>query len=431
VVAATMTAFYMFRLYFLTFSGEYRGGPEHAHDDHAHDDHDDHGHGEPHESPATMTFPLVVLGTGAVICGYLWVGLVNVLDHDAHFEPWVTWLEPALGSIGHADHSNAIYAVIFGTAAAVVGIGLAYSWYFKPSEAPARLAASFPRTHQFFFDKWRVDELYEATILSASRGLGIVLAGFDKAAIDGLFARATSLIVQAASFLFTRIQTGVVHTYGGVMVLGMLGVAWWFMVPHVKLIASKPEGAAVKLVAGAGLGYEYRWDFDTDGEYDTEWSTEREQTHDYAGQHLAPEQLVVFLTPASSGVFGTQPREIALGIGDTLELDASDLGAWQADATKSTLPHISVHEDGVHIRLNDAKVSQAVGPEVTLTPGQSMRLGDARLTIGLVARATVVVRNAFGYERSATEHLHLITSGNSDAEQPHAALHQAIEGTSR
>jgi len=422
LVAATMTAFYMFRLYFLTFSGEYRGGPDHAHDDHAATDHaaahDAHGHGEPHESPWAMTFPLVVLGLGAIFGGYLWVGI-------AHFEPWVHWLEPALGSIGEADHSGAVVVMACGTFVAVAGWFLAYSWYFKPSESPARLAATWPRLHQFLFDKWRVDELYEGTILAASRGLGMVSAGFDKAAVDGLLARATALAVEAASFVFTRIQTGIVHTYAGVMVLGMLVVAWWFTVPHVKLMVAEPDGSEVKFSAGAGLGYEYRWDFDGDGEFDTDWSSDSAQTHDYGGQHLEPTKLVVFFTPAAGGEYGNRPREIVLAIGDVLDLDSGDLGAWQSDADKSTPPRIEVQTDGLHVRANDATVregSQDVGPEVSVAPGRSVRIGDAKLTVGVVATATVLVRNAFGYQRSATRDVNLNTSGTADEPAPHAAL---------
>lgn len=426
LVSATMTAFYMFRLYFLTFSGEYRGGPEHAHDDHVHDDHaaddhaadhDAHGHGQPHESPAAMTFPLIVLGLGAIFGGYLWVGIL-------HFEPWVHWLEPALGSIGEADHSGAAVVMACGTFVAVVGWFLAFSWYFKPSETPARWVATWPRLHQFLFDKWRVDELYEATALAASRGLGMVLAGFDKAAVDGLLARATALGVQGASFAFTRIQNGVVHTYAGVMVLGMLLVAWWFTVPHVKLLAAEPSGSEVKFTAGAGLGYEYRWDFDSDGAYDTEWSAEREQTHDYNGQHMSP-LMVVFFTPASGGVFGSKPREFVLGLGSVLHLDTAELGAWNTDANKNTPPYLEVREDGLYVRANDAKVREGMqdaGPEVTVSKGRSLRIGDAKLTVGIVARATVQVRNAFGYQRAATLAVNLNTVGAADAPAPHAAF---------
>ena len=429
IVAATMTAFYMFRLYFLTFSGEYRGGPDHgdahAHDDHGHDahaaGHDAHGHGEPHESPGAMTFPLVVLAVGAIFGGYLWVGLVNVLNHDAHFEPWVTWLEPALGSIGHADHSNAIYAVILGTAAGLIGWFWARAWYFTPNESPARLAAAWPRLHQFLFDKWRVDELYDATILAGSRGLGLVMAGFDKAAVDGLFAKATATGVQAASFAFTRIQNGVVHSYGAVMVVGMLGIAWWFMVPHVKLHASEPTGTEVKFVAGAGLGYEYRWDFDSDGEYDTEWTAERTQTHDYAGKNLSA-PIVVFFTPASGGTFGAEPRALSAGVGDVIHLNANELGAWQKDADQATLPYLQVREDGLYVRANSAKVRDGMQPtdaELTIGPGRSVRIGDARLTIGFLARATVRVRNAFGYERTTTRSLNLRNGGSAGETQAH------------
>src|SRR5690606_32950382 len=89
VLSATMTAFYMFRLYFRTFHGEFKGGhpPDaHGHDDPAHDDpaHGDHAHGhhEPHESPGSMTIPLIVLAVGAAIAGFLG------LPHLLHLPNW-------------------------------------------------------------------------------------------------------------------------------------------------------------------------------------------------------------------------------------------------------------------------------------------------------------------------------------------------------
>src|SRR4029079_12703484 len=89
-LVAGITAFYMFRLLFMTFFGEYRGGASHGHG-HGHG-HDDHGHGHGahaiHESPSVMTIPLIVLAIGSVVAGYIglpkWLG-PNVFEH---------WLEP-------------------------------------------------------------------------------------------------------------------------------------------------------------------------------------------------------------------------------------------------------------------------------------------------------------------------------------------------
>src|SRR5690606_17019201 len=108
VLAATMTAFYMFRLYFRTFHGEFKGGhpPEeadgHGQDaEHAEDAHDSPHHA-PHESPASMTVPLYVLAAGAVLAGYLG------LPHAWHVAPnlWSEWLTPQYEAFVQAIDAN-------------------------------------------------------------------------------------------------------------------------------------------------------------------------------------------------------------------------------------------------------------------------------------------------------------------------------------
>jgi NADH-quinone oxidoreductase subunit L len=76
VITAFMTSFYMFRLLFMTFTGEYRGAKPEAH---GHGSHDDHGHHTPHESPWLMLAPLVLLGVLSIIGG--WVGIGNRFEH--------------------------------------------------------------------------------------------------------------------------------------------------------------------------------------------------------------------------------------------------------------------------------------------------------------------------------------------------------------
>src|SRR6185436_10536795 len=98
------------------------------------------------------------------------------------------------------------------------------------------------------FDKWRVDELYDATILRASRALGVVSAGFDKVVVDGLLTSVTAATVRAGGFVFTRAQNGLVQAYAAVMVGGLLVMTWWFTVPHIRIELPKPpSGDAVDL----------------------------------------------------------------------------------------------------------------------------------------------------------------------------------------
>src|SRR5271166_6380827 len=96
VIAAAMTAFYMFRLWFLTFFGEYRGGAPAA-EAHGHADHSEEGHGPPHESPMVMVVPLVLLAILSFVGG--WVGVPKAMGGSNHFEHF---LDPVFQSTAEA-----------------------------------------------------------------------------------------------------------------------------------------------------------------------------------------------------------------------------------------------------------------------------------------------------------------------------------------
>lgn len=274
-LAATLTAFYMFRLYYLTFTGTYRSGEgahadgEHAEGEDADDHgHDDHGHGydpHPHKPGIAIGLALTVLAAGAVFAGLL--GLPH------HWLPnwWHHWMEPSIAGLALSEEASHAMGPVWaamgmGVLAMAVGVGLATVQYRDKNEDT--FTASLPKgLFSFLFDKWRVDELYGATIIRLNKGIAVLSGRLDKSFIDGLLTGLTSKAVALGSFLFTRIQVGVVHAYGLVMVIGLLGLGWWFLYPHAELEV-ETDGAAATLQAGRGLGYEYRFDLDGDGAYD-------------------------------------------------------------------------------------------------------------------------------------------------------------------
>jgi NADH-quinone oxidoreductase subunit L len=423
VVGATMTAFYMFRLYFLTFTGTYRGGPHpHGHAAHAaaHTDtahgHDDahgghavtaqasdhaHGHGhDPHESPLAMTFPLMVLGFGAIFAGYVWVGI-------AHFEPWVEWLEPSLGKIEAAhSHSAPFIAMACGLAAAVIGIGLAWSWYFKGSETPAKLAASWPRLHAFLMDKWRVDELHDATILAASRLLARFLAAYDKYVVDGILSEVTTQTIKVSSYLFTRVQNGLVHAYGTSMALGLLAVTFYFMVPHAAPeVTPDSSGYTAKLTADKGLSYEYRWDFDGDGKFDSDWGPNPNAEHEFSPNDIHAYAIVFEPTATPRLGMNNEPQRLELRPGKSLKLSREQLGpGWQRHSSSGLASSVA-DDDGVVVEANGATVrkgSELVNGTVKVKRGEHVTIGDARLTVTGLVHTRLAIRNAFGMERVRT-----------------------------
>jgi NADH-quinone oxidoreductase subunit L len=295
VLAAVMTAFYMCRLYFLTFWGDFRGwtigrpsllakqelAAQTVHvaddDDHGHEHHEDlstPGYA-PHESPWQMTVPLIILATFSVFAGWLNPGF------GLKWQPMEHWLEPVFkeaseGAVLFRDGHDAAWAehmtlplAIGGIMAFLIGTGLAYWMYIVRGGEPAKQAAlAQPRLHKLLLDKWRIDELYEVTILAAVDSLAETSAAVDKTLVDGLIARLTALVVAALGTVLRAFQNGVVHVYAAMMVVGLTVMGWFFAVPHPNATVVDTGNNDYVLTAAPGVGYAYRWDADSDGKPD-------------------------------------------------------------------------------------------------------------------------------------------------------------------
>jgi NADH-quinone oxidoreductase subunit L len=299
--AAILTAFYMTRLFFGTFFGDFRGwtivpgyqaaGHGHdAHDAHGHDAHaahDDHaGHDEhhahetpgpdmqgpePHESPWQMTLPLVILGALSVVAGFLSAHLFHVHPIDDFLAPV---FQTATGRVEVIEgHEARTYPLIaFAVLAFASGVGVAYWIYLQAKGEPARqIAESFPRLHHLLLDKWRVDELYEETILGAIDTLADMCVWFDKWIVDGILARLSTALVALAGTVLRQFQTGRLQSYAAAMVVGVAAVGWFVLTPRAAARSVEDHAAGnYQVVATPGFGYSYRWDSDGDDTWDTE-----------------------------------------------------------------------------------------------------------------------------------------------------------------
>ncbi len=210
-IAALGTSFYMFRSYFMTFTGKYRGGAGHkqkemeedphsvsahhhahvkaaAHDAPAHG-HDDHAHGAiPHESPRTMTWVLIALAVAAVLAGAIFGWPAAWGGHGPMLEHWLAPSLPAQESVpfAHQPHSTELlFQLIGGVFVAGLGFLAAYALYHdERSTLPARLKATFPRAWALVFNKYYVDELYDVTVVRGSLVFSRVLYWIDQNVID-------------------------------------------------------------------------------------------------------------------------------------------------------------------------------------------------------------------------------------------------------
>ena len=224
LVAVFLTGFYIFRALFMTFEGDFRGGAD--------EDPDDGPHiGQVHlaESPRVMVAPLVVLGAGALLIGFV----VNPV-FDLGLVP-KEWLSEFLGQ-GPVDveeqHFNGVLTAL-AMLIAISGILLAYLMYKAKTISPERLGEAVRPVHTLVYRKYYMDELYEDVITrrlfygGIARGLDWV----DKSVVDRL-ANWIGWLGANVGTALGQLQTGQLQEYGAAISIGILtilGLYLWFL----------------------------------------------------------------------------------------------------------------------------------------------------------------------------------------------------------
>jgi NADH-quinone oxidoreductase subunit L len=237
LTTAFITSFYMFRLWFMTFFGEYRGQ---AHTHPAHDAHGGHGHGGIHESPRVMVIPLAILAVLSVVGGY--VGVPGSLGGNNRFDkflgPVFHGSAPAdaqqapLGERGATEQENEgpepksgvstelIFTAI-SVAAALLGLGLAWQLYYRNPHLPEKIAASMSGTYQTLLHKYYVDELYGAVFVRPLINFStrILWQGVDRKIIDAAVNDAGDG-ARHVSDEVRHMQSGNIRSYAGWVAAG-------------------------------------------------------------------------------------------------------------------------------------------------------------------------------------------------------------------
>ena len=197
LAAASLTAFYTFRLWFRVFWGpaewemgnEHHGYPVEAD---AHHDHDDHGHHEPHEMPWSMNLPLLVLAVGAVVAGFLckgWIeGSIAASSAGISAETKAKFLGDGYA---HAHHTWHIVAMVASFIAPVLMIGLAYYFHVLRRDKTAEIAEQCKGVVKLLNNKYYIDEIYDILIRRPLRMVGeisykVVDAIIDRGVVDSL-----------------------------------------------------------------------------------------------------------------------------------------------------------------------------------------------------------------------------------------------------
>ena len=199
-----------------------------------------------HESPWNMTVPLIILAMLSIVGG--WIGIGGRFER--FLEP-VTQAAPA-STAGETPEAALMIASV---AIALAGIGLAWFLYIKRTELPDKIAASFGGLYRLVYNKYYVDQIYDALFVNRTKDLGLTLGAFDRTFIDGLgvdgtgwLTRATSVIsiywdkwiidgsvnlvanvVRVLSIPVRWLQTGRVSSYAGFIVLGVLVLLGFYL----------------------------------------------------------------------------------------------------------------------------------------------------------------------------------------------------------
>jgi len=229
IVAAGMTAFYMFRLWFLTFFGEYRG-PASSAEAHGHDAHGGEGHGPPHESPMVMVVPLMILAVLSFVGG--WVGIPKAMGGSNHFEHFLdpvfqSTVEsmPAETPARHEDATTELMFSAVSVAAAAIGFLGAWFLYFKRTDLPDKLAERAGGLYRLVLDKYRIDELYGAVFIQPIIALStnVFWKGIDRGLIDGAVDGAAAGANETSDTM-RRMQSGNIRSYAGWVAVGAAAV---------------------------------------------------------------------------------------------------------------------------------------------------------------------------------------------------------------
>jgi NADH-quinone oxidoreductase subunit L len=266
-----------------------------------------------------MTVPLMILGALAIGAGFLNAEAL----HGAlplWFERWLgPGIEEGVPHIQIAEAREHLELPLVGVSIVVAlgSIFFAWSWYGKgPSPQADRVAKGVPRLYQLVLDKWRIDELYDRTIVRGLQRLGRFGAEtFDPGFIDRVMVHGAAGLAKVGGQLLRLVQTGRVQIYAMVMAAGMAGILFKLTIPEADF-ERQVEGQRVTLEAPKGPGYEYRWSFpDAPRHAWTEWSSDPRIAHDFttSGGHTvklevrsplgtaASEQVVQVRAPAASG----------------------------------------------------------------------------------------------------------------------------------
>jgi NADH-quinone oxidoreductase subunit L len=253
-IAALMTAFYSWRLVFMTFFGTPHWAAAephedvHAHgaalasgahaapavEDHAADDSDGaHGHGpiEPHESPLVMLVPLAVLALGALVAGFVFERVFFGAAAERFWNGGLVFDEGIVKKFEDVPFLVEHAALVM----MLIGSALAYWFYVANTSLPARLAAANPILYRFLLNKWYFDKIYDFLFVRPAKAIGRFLwKEGDGRLIDGFGPDGVSARVIDVARGAVRLQSGYLYHYAFAMLIGVAAFITYFMIAGAR-----------------------------------------------------------------------------------------------------------------------------------------------------------------------------------------------------
>ena len=238
LLGAFVTAFYSFRLLYMTFHGKerFRDAHGHGHDDHAHDDHGHHGPLEPHESPWVVTVPLILLAIPSILVGYFTVGpMLFGTDWAGHHAQAPFFLgaidlqtaRDSVAAVGAEMWHGPLKFALHGFQApafwlAFSGFALATLMYLIKPDLPAKARHALAWPVRVLENKYGFDNLWIDGFAGGGVLLGRVSRAIDSKLIDGVIVNGSARVVDLVAQLTRRAQSGYLYHYAFAMILGLI-----------------------------------------------------------------------------------------------------------------------------------------------------------------------------------------------------------------
>lgn len=222
---ALITAFYMFRLYILTFEGKERFNQKDFFGDH---------NRHPHESPSVMTVPLIILAVLSTLGGLIGIPEIFSGEHGNMFHNWLAPVfkdaERKLIIYGSHTHFEEILLMVFSVTGAAASIYFARHVYLRNPKIAVSTSAKFRSVYNLLLNKYFVDEVYDSAIIQPiyKSSDSFLWKIADNKIIDGVV-NGTALLIDIFSSHFRKIQTGIAQFYAVIMMLGIAAALCWII----------------------------------------------------------------------------------------------------------------------------------------------------------------------------------------------------------